>query len=66
MSAAAMAASSAREMVLVIKRCLLGLRNGIRLSKGGIHVIRLSKGWWAGCQNMTLTHTGASLKNMLD
>ena len=39
MTAAAIAASSARELVLVIP-CLLGLHSGKRSSEGGIHLIR--------------------------
>jgi hypothetical protein len=40
MTAAAIAASSAREMVLVIP-CLLGLHSsGKHLSEGGIHLVR--------------------------
>ena len=38
MIAAAIAASSAREMVLV-KPTSLGSRNGMRISKGGLHLI---------------------------
>ena len=42
MTAAAIAASSARETVLVIPLypCILGLHSGKRLSEGGIHLIR--------------------------
>ena len=39
MTAAAIAASSARELVLVIP-CLLGLHSGKRSSEGGIRLIR--------------------------